>query len=199
LTLAVPVDEYDVDDTKKIADNLKGEKISVRMYWWNTITYNDDFGRDISWSILRAEGLRANDVASAVANQVDCCYSCLLRVPSHVRRDKTEQSDKWGWWSLCEIVSKQATDVVLKRQTDDQEHAQSRDPESWGRDQETVAVLVAEVAAEDKCDHLDCATRSAVEKRLLCSVTEWGDELWEEVGNTTWLVKLAIAHRSSPI
>jgi hypothetical protein len=31
---------------------------------------------------------------------------------------------------LCEVVSKQASDIVVKRQADDQEHSQSRDPES---------------------------------------------------------------------
>jgi hypothetical protein len=53
-------------------------------------THNDDFGRDVSWSIFGAESLRANDVTGAVSDQVDCCYSCLLGVSSHVCRDKTE-------------------------------------------------------------------------------------------------------------
>jgi hypothetical protein len=73
LALAVPVDEHDVDDTEEIADNLERTKFGkyLNVDWYGgdgSRTYDDDFGRNVSWSVLRAEGLRANDVTSTVSD-----------------------------------------------------------------------------------------------------------------------------------
>lgn len=77
-------------------------------------THDDNLGRDVSWSVLWAEGLRANDVSNTVSDQVHRSYSRLLGVTSYVAGNETEQSDERRRGSLSKIVSKQAPNVVVE-------------------------------------------------------------------------------------
>lgn len=61
------------------------------------VSYDDDLGRNISGSIFGTEGLRADDIACAVADQIQGSYGCFLCPSGHVGGDQTEQSDEARW------------------------------------------------------------------------------------------------------
>lgn len=125
--------------------------------------------------------MRSDDVACAVADQVEGGHGCLLRPSGYVGRDQTEESDKWRWRSLGEVVAKQTTNVVMKWQADDQKHAQNGNPEAGSRDQEAVAESVTQISTSEKSNNLNCSARSTVEEGFFCSVAKGRDELREEV------------------
>jgi hypothetical protein len=68
----------------------KGKHLNTSVWYSGWKTYNDNFGRDVSWSIFRAESLRTDNITGTVSDEINCCYGSLLGIASHVTRDETE-------------------------------------------------------------------------------------------------------------
>lgn len=71
LSLAVPVDEEDIDDAGGPAYNLWKKSVNLQQVQMGKgQAYNNNLSRNISWCIFRTESLRTDDVTCAVTNQV---------------------------------------------------------------------------------------------------------------------------------
>ncbi len=71
-----------------------------------------DLGRDVARGVVGPEGLGPDDVADAVADEVEGGDGRLLGVAGYVARDEREEGDEAGGARLGEVVAREAAGVV---------------------------------------------------------------------------------------
>ena len=91
-----------------------------------------DLGGDVARGVLGPEGLRADDVADAVADEVEGGDGRLLGVASHVAGNEREEGDEAGRARLGEVVACEAAAVIGEGQGDDEDHAEGGEHEAGG-------------------------------------------------------------------
>lgn len=86
---------------------------------------NGDLRRDVSWFVLRLEGLRTYDITGTVTNQVKSSNSRFLRVPSDIAGKQRKERNEGSWGCLCKVVTSKSGVRHREWETDYEEHAQN--------------------------------------------------------------------------
>lgn len=115
------------------------------------------------------------NITDAVSDQIQCRNGGLFGVPGDIGGDQTEQGDKGGRRGLSEIIARQATRIVVQRQSHDEDHPEECNGQPAHRDQDALSEFVAQPPTKHEGDDLDGSTWRAVQQGLFGGVTERND------------------------
>lgn len=144
---------------------------------------DDDLGGDVAGGVFGEEGLRADDVAGAVGNQIESGDGGFLGVAGDVGGDEGEEGDEGGGGRLGEVVAGETPPFVGEGQGDDEDDAHEGEHQAEAGEEDAVAVVVRHHAPGDDGDDFDGPARHAPQQRGLLGVAEGDDELAEEVAD----------------